>query len=313
MASSKPNELRLIRVYDAPSKLVWSAWTEDKHIVNWWGPRGFTLTTKSKDLRPGGKWVYTMYGPDGTDYPNITTYYEVEKYKKLVYDHGASEGRDPLFRVTVTFEEHDGKTVMDMTMTLATPEAAKEIKKFIKQAGGNATWDRLAEFLEQEQTGKDIFVINRTVEASIQTVFEMWTNPQHIAKWLPPTGFKMEYLSSNVVEGGTNFYSMTNGEMTHFGKIHYQNISPFSLLIYTQCFTDEKGNLSKPPFTQDWPDMQLTRVNFAEEGKNETRVTVSWEILGKASELERGTFHSAKAGMTEGWSGSFDKLDELLK
>ncbi|MEZ6045243.1 MAG: SRPBCC domain-containing protein [Planctomycetaceae bacterium] len=54
----------------------------------WWGPRGFTLTHHSKDLRPGGTWHYTMHGPDGTDYPNMTLYHEVEKYKKLVYDHG---------------------------------------------------------------------------------------------------------------------------------------------------------------------------------------------------------------------------------
>lgn len=49
------------------------------------------LQEKSKDLHPNGKWVYTMHGPDGVDYPNITTYHEVIPYKKLVYDHGATE------------------------------------------------------------------------------------------------------------------------------------------------------------------------------------------------------------------------------
>lgn len=60
----------------------------------WWGPRGFTLTNHSKDLR----WRYTMHGPDGTDYPNIATYLEVEPLANLVYDHGVTETTPPLCR-----------------------------------------------------------------------------------------------------------------------------------------------------------------------------------------------------------------------
>jgi len=52
------------------------------------GPRGFSITTHSKDLRTGGHWNYTMHGPDGTNYPNKTQYLEVKEYAKLVYDHG---------------------------------------------------------------------------------------------------------------------------------------------------------------------------------------------------------------------------------
>ena len=49
-----------------------------------------------------------------------------------------------------------------MSMTLPTPEAAEETRKFIKKAGGDSTWDRLAEYLAKESTGKEQFVINRT-------------------------------------------------------------------------------------------------------------------------------------------------------
>jgi uncharacterized protein YndB with AHSA1/START domain len=313
LAKAKPNELRLIRVYDAPAALIWKVWTEDKHVTKWWGPRGFTLTTKSKEVKPGGKWIYTMHGPDGTDWPNITTYYEVELHKKLVYDHGASEGKEALFRVTVTFEEHLGKTVMDMTMALATPEAAKEIKKFIKLAGGNSTWDRLAEYLDHEQTGKDPFVINRTIEAPIKTVFEMWTKPEHLAKWLPPTGFNMDYFQAEIKQGSETFYKMSNGEVTFYGKMNYQEISPVTRLVYIQCFTDEKGNISKPVFEANWPDQMVTTVTLAEEGTNETRVTVVSEVYGAATELEKQTFCDSRPGMTIGWNGSFDKMDELVK
>src|SRR6201995_3904478 len=123
---SRSNEIRLIRLYDAPVEAVWDAWTDPEQVAKWWGPRGFTITTHSKDLRPGGIWNYTMHGPDGTDWPNKTLYHVVEKYSKLVYDHGESDDRPPLFKVTVLFSETNGKTKMDMTMSLATPEAAAE-------------------------------------------------------------------------------------------------------------------------------------------------------------------------------------------
>ena len=113
-AKNKPNELYITRIYDAPVKLVWDAWTDPAKTAKWWGPRGFTITTHSKDLKVGGHWHYTMHGPDGVDYPNRTVYHEVVKYSRLVYDHGGYEDRPPLFRVTVDFIDLDGKTKMDI-------------------------------------------------------------------------------------------------------------------------------------------------------------------------------------------------------
>src|SRR5258707_2153439 len=101
--ANKSNEIRITRVYDAPVKAVWDAWTDPEQAAQWWGPRGFTITTHSKDLRPGGSWDYTMHGPDGVDYPNVAKYLDVEEYSKLVYDHGGSHNHPALFRVTVFF------------------------------------------------------------------------------------------------------------------------------------------------------------------------------------------------------------------
>ncbi|HEY4540781.1 MAG TPA: SRPBCC domain-containing protein, partial [Noviherbaspirillum sp.] len=191
---NRSNELHITRIYDAPVELVWDAWTDPEQVAQWWGPRGFTLTTHDKDLRPGGSWHYTMHGPDGVDYPNRTHYLEVERHARLVYDHGAYDDRPPLFRVTVQFSDIGGKTRMEMRMSLATPEAAEQIRKFIKQAGGDATWDRLAEFLEKETSGKERFVIHRSFDAPIESVFEMWANPVHFSRWLPPPGFDMRFI-----------------------------------------------------------------------------------------------------------------------
>lgn len=121
-----------------------------------------------------------MHGPDGVDYPNNTHYLEVVKYSRMVYDHGGNDDQPPLFRVTVNFIDLDGKTRMEMTMALASADAVAETRKFIKKAGGNSTWDRLAEFLEMESNTKDIFVINQTFDAPLNLLFEVWTDPKHL-------------------------------------------------------------------------------------------------------------------------------------
>ena len=85
-------------------------------------------------------------------------------------------------------------------------------------------------------------------------------------------------------------------------------------MIYTQSFCDKDGKISRPPFAPTWPEVMLTTVTFEEEGEgdNETRVTVQWEVYGNATEEERKTFHSAKSGMSGGWTGSFDKFENAL-
>lgn len=307
---NKPNELYISRLFDAPRKLVWEAWTDPQKCAVWWGPRGFTLTTEYKDVRTGGSWRYVMHGPDGVDYPNHTKYLEVEKYSRLVYDHGGWDDRPPMFRVTVDFTEVGGKTKMDMVMALPDAEAAKEAKKFIKKAGGDSTWDRLAEYLSET----DRFVINRSFDAPIDLVFDAWTNPKHLAAWIPPTGATMEYVRADIKPGGSSFSRMqwANGSAM-YGKAEYLEVQRPHRIVYTQIFCDENENITRHPMAPTWPATMLTTVTLTEEGPERTRVTVDWQVYGDATEVERETFHKAKSGMTQGWTGSFDKLEALLQ
>lgn len=311
---SKPNEIFIERIYDAPVELVWEVWTDSDHVANWWGPRGFSLTTHSKDLRVGGHWAYTMHGPDGTNYENKTIYHEIEKYSKLVYDHGGNDDRPPLFKVTVKFERlAKEKTQMQMWMALETAEAAEQTKKFIKSAGGNSTWDRLAEYLA-EKNGKDHFFINRTFQVSIDLMFRMFTEAEHFSQWLPPEGATMKFLKSEIAVGKTLLYSMQHPVGSEvFGKVEYLEINKPHRLVYIQSFCDSKGDLAKPVFAPNWPDTMLTTVTLTEEDENQTRVTIKWEVYGKATAEEQKTFHDAKSGMFIGWTGSFDKLEKQLR
>jgi len=61
-----------------------------------------------------------------------------------------------------------------------------------------------------------------------------------------------------------------------------------------------------------WTATMLTVVELAEEEPDKTRVTLTWECHGTTTCEELETFIKSKGGMTQGWTGSFDKLDVLL-
>ena len=62
-----------------------------------------------------------------------------------------------------------------------------------------------------------------------------------------------------------------------------------------------------------WPESMLTTVLFTPEEEGRTRVTLTWEPYKTASREEIDTFVKARGGMTQGWTGSLDKLEAYLK
>jgi uncharacterized protein YndB with AHSA1/START domain len=255
-----------------------------------------------------------MHGLDGTDWPNFTRYHEVVPCARLVYDHGAtSADAKPLFHVTVTFRDlGDGRTELDLRMTLDSAEAARQTRTFVKAANGNSTWDRLAEHLVQLTTARDVFVINRSFDVDIETLFGCWTTPEQLAAWLPPVGFTMTVHRADIRTGGDIFYAMTNGTFTMHGRIEYQQIERPYRLVYRQSFTDANGQLARYPGAPIWPLYMQTEVYFAVESPTRTRVTVRWEPGDESSADERAAFVQERGGMMQGWTGSFDKLEAML-
>jgi uncharacterized protein YndB with AHSA1/START domain len=99
------------REFDAPRALVFSAWTDPKHLAQWWGPNGFTTTTYSFEFRPGGVWRFVMHGPDGRDYQNRITFEEIVAPARIVYRHGGGDDVEPVqFRTTILLEDLGKRT-----------------------------------------------------------------------------------------------------------------------------------------------------------------------------------------------------------
>src|ERR1700704_5554766 len=67
-SATADREIVISRVIGAPRELVFEAFTEVRHLSRWWGPEGFTTTTRAFDFRVGAEWDFVMHGPDGTDY-----------------------------------------------------------------------------------------------------------------------------------------------------------------------------------------------------------------------------------------------------
>lgn len=271
-----------------------------------------STTTLRKDVKTGGDWLFTMHGPDGKDYPNYVKFGEVVPGARLEYEHGAVADQPPMFRVVVSFSELNNKTKMNFRMIFSSSEEADEKRKFIRSVGGDSTWDRLAEYLELQNSGRDVFVINRVFEIDIARMYQVWTKPEHLMEWTAPAGFKGRYLSANIHAGGESFYEMTGNGLTMYGKAKYLELLEPDRLVYTQIFADRNGEVTRHPMAPTWPECLKTTVCLYGEAAMQTRIELQWEVFGEATEQERATFGAAKNGMAHGWTGSFDKLEAYL-
>jgi uncharacterized protein YndB with AHSA1/START domain len=106
-------ELVVTRVFDAPRRLVFRAWTDPAHAARWWGPFGFALLSCEMDVRPGGAWRRCMRSPEGSLHCKQGVYREIVEPERLVFtyadeDAGGRVGHETL--VTVSFAEEGGKT-----------------------------------------------------------------------------------------------------------------------------------------------------------------------------------------------------------
>lgn len=141
------NRIIHTRILDAPRELVWEVWTDPVHIKEWWGPDGFSLTTKSMIVAPGNTWDFIMHGM-GRDWENKIAYVDVQKPSLLSYKHSGASSEDYNFTVTILFEAFEGKTKLTMTSIFKSREIIDELNKKVNAIeGGKQTLNRLTQYL----------------------------------------------------------------------------------------------------------------------------------------------------------------------
>jgi len=147
---SDPKVMVGTRLVNAPRELVWSVWTDPKHLSQWWGPDGFRTTTSAFDFKPRGVWRFVMHGPDGRDYENRVTFDEIVKPERIAYHHGGGDDVEPVqFRTIVTFDDLGGKTRVTLRGTFpSAEERARVIREYGADKGLAQTLARLGEDVE---------------------------------------------------------------------------------------------------------------------------------------------------------------------
>lgn len=138
------------RTINAPVAIVYQAWSNPVHLINWWGPHGFTNTFHRFDYRPGGHWVYTMHGPNGVgNFENEGIFLTIIPNKTLVWDRASR----PLFRTYVDFEDLGHQTKITWRMLFPTVDEYSKMVKFVPEKN-EENMDRLEAYLLKMQNGE---------------------------------------------------------------------------------------------------------------------------------------------------------------
>src|SRR6187455_2284444 len=141
-------EVVMSRGIDAPRELVFEAFTEVRHLSQWWGPEGFTTTTRAFEFRVGGVWNFVMHGPDGTDYQEWISWAEIAPPERIALRHGESRDDPNAFESVLTFAPEGRATRIEMRTVFPTRELRDEaVEKYHAIEGGRQTLGNLAAYV----------------------------------------------------------------------------------------------------------------------------------------------------------------------
>jgi len=162
-STSADQDFVITRVFNAPREMVWRAWTEREQLMQWFGPKGFTMPHAEIDLRPGGLLHYAMRSPDGHEMWGKWIFREIVAPERLVLVSSFSDAQGGITRhpmsanwpletlSTTTFEEHDGKTMLTIRWSPLNATES-EMKTFSEahrgmEQGWGGTFEQLAAYL----------------------------------------------------------------------------------------------------------------------------------------------------------------------
>lgn len=150
---------------------------------------------------------------------------------------------------------------------------------------------------------QDVIEIERVFDAPVETVWDMWTKPEHFKAWYGPDGFEIPVVELNVNVGGKRRFNMVSdmpdGAMSLWFIGEYLEIAPYTRLVFTENMTDEAGNvisLADMGMGDDDTPIVTTVTVLLEALPGQTKMTMTH--AGVAPEL----------GAIDGWNQSLDKM-----
>jgi uncharacterized protein YndB with AHSA1/START domain len=150
---------------------------------------------------------------------------------------------------------------------------------------------------------KDAIVIERTFDAPVDLIWQMWTQPEHFKKWYGPRGFTVPVAEMDVRVGGKRLICMESpdGSMKMWTTGEHTEVAPNERLVYTESMADENGNKVAPP-------------SAGEGHPGTTLVTVQLEALGGRTKMTmtHAGVPAAEGGASAGWEQAFAKLADHI-
>lgn len=152
LASQAPGEPLIIRrTFAAPRDLVFEAWTRPEHLVQWFGPRDFTLPFHDFDVRAGRPYRCCMRSPEGKDHWLTGRWLTIDHPHRLVFTFqwDDDEGEPGLeTTVTCTFEEVEPRRTL---LTLHQQPFRTDASREGHRGGWSEALDRLAALVATSQ------------------------------------------------------------------------------------------------------------------------------------------------------------------
>lgn len=147
---------------------------------------------------------------------------------------------------------------------------------------------------------EDAVVIERTFDAPVEIIWQMWTNPEHFKNWYGPQGFTIPVADMDLRVSGKRLVCMSSpdGSMKMWTIGEYTEITPNQRLVYTESPADENGNVVSP-----------SAMGMPEGYPTTTEITVQLEDLGgRTKMIMTHAGMPADSGAGGGWEQAFDKL-----
>jgi uncharacterized protein YndB with AHSA1/START domain len=303
-------ELTIKRFFNAPKKLVYSAWTEPEKLMKWWCPTGFSTPVCRIDFRPGGEFYTEMQAPEGWRHPMTAKYTEVMPHDMLAFTFEAVHDEKTALTgtTTVTFAEQGAGTLLTMHTRAVGKMAIAEQMLAGMEAGWSQSFDKLTDSLEGK---REDFVITRTFDAPRDLVYKMYSDAEHLKKWWGPKGFGMKVAKLDFRPGGTFLYAMVTPDGQEvWGKFYYRFMMAPMMIQFIVSFSDEHGNPQRHFMNPKWPLEVLNTLTLEEKGRK-TLLTLRGGPIN-ATEEEHKIFAENFKGMQQGFKGTLDQLEEYL-
>lgn len=147
--AAKNRTLSLKKVFNAPIKLVWEAWTNPDHVIQWWAPKGMKINVMEHNFKVGGKWKYSMPMPDGNMFISEGKYLEIEPEKKIVTTADFKPMTEGV-ELHVLFEADGDKTNFTFSVVHTTEDYARQQEKMGFYNGWGSAFNRMETLLTNQ-------------------------------------------------------------------------------------------------------------------------------------------------------------------